>query len=370
MKTPVLLFLSLAFIILSCSRQKDTGAKNTPVQTKKSAFQQLDESRAMVRPDVNERVIVLGQSVLFTITPKSGDFPIDSLVLKVNAHVAKSLGEFKKEITWDSSDDGLGNNQVSIHIFYPDKGYEVKRFQYEVWSDVKPRKIQYTVKKIYKHDPKAYTQGLVYENGYLYEGTGQWGASGLRKYDLSKEEVIQSLSLPRTIFGEGICIFEDKIIQLTWRSSKGFVYKKENFQQIKEFSYFTEGWGITYNGKNLIMSDGSHQLYFLDPEYFTEVGRVEVYDHEGPVDSLNELEYIQEKVFANVYGQEYIVVIDPGTGKVTGKLDLDEIVDEKYRGDFDHVLNGIAYHTNNNTLLVTGKLWPKLYEIDLQGFLE
>lgn len=219
--------------------------------------------------------------------------------------------------------------------------------------------------KTYPHDQQAFTQGLVYHQGFLYEGTGLRGRSSLRKVELETGKVLQIHQLPARYFGEGIVIWQDKIIQLTWTSQVGFVYDRETFEQIGEFNYPTEGWGITHDGEKLIMSDGTNTLYFLDPETFAEIGQVKVKYGNQPVNRLNELEYINGEVFANVWMTDWIVRIDPNTGQVVGAIDLTGLYypDAQFKGN--DVLNGIAYDPEGDRLFVTGKLWPNLYEIEL-----
>lgn len=223
----------------------------------------------------------------------------------------------------------------------------------------------YHVVKSYPHDPGAFTQGLVMENGILYEGTGHYGQSCIRKVTLETGEIRQQVQLSDEYFGEGITVFGDNLIQLTWQSNTGFVYDKESLELVRTFNYSTEGWGITHDGTQLIMSDGTSTLYFLHPETFAVVRQVGVHDSEGAVDQLNELEYIRGKIYANVWRTDHIVIIDPGDGSVTGSIDLACLLDkELYRDEVD-VLNGIAYNAENDRLLVTGKLWPFLFEIEL-----
>jgi glutamine cyclotransferase len=226
-----------------------------------------------------------------------------------------------------------------------------------------PLRYTYEVVKVYPHDEDAFTQGLVIDSGVLYEGTGLWGRSSLRRVDLETGSVAQVYSLPGDVFGEGITVFGDRIVQLTWKAHKGFVYDKGSFELLQEFSYPTEGWGITNNGSLLIMSDGSANLYFLDPETFTKVGQVEVHDN-GPVTELNELEYINGEVYANVWGEDRIAVINPVSGQVTAWIDLTGIYTREVT-DPDSVLNGIAYDVDGGRLFVTGKLWSQLFEIKL-----
>jgi glutamine cyclotransferase len=217
----------------------------------------------------------------------------------------------------------------------------------------------------YPHDPGAYTQGLLYQDGIFYEGTGLRGQSTLRKVEVETGQVFQRLRLPDQLFGEGITIFGDRIIQLTWQARVGFIYDKNSFELQHEFTYPTEGWGLTHDGERLIMSDGTALLYFRDPATLAEIGRVEVFDENGPVILLNELEYINGEVFANIYRTDRIARIDPQTGQVLGWIDLAGLLGPEDRTQPVDVLNGIAYDAETNRLFVTGKLWPKLFEIEL-----
>ncbi len=223
----------------------------------------------------------------------------------------------------------------------------------------------YEIVKTYPHDPDAFTQGLFIRDGLLYEGTGIKGRSSLRKVDMETGKVLEERKLPGVYFGEGIATDGKRIVQLTWQSHKGFVYDKDTFRLIKKFSYPTEGWGITYDGRSFIMSDGSATLYYLDPETFKEIGRLEVYDREGPVVRLNELEYVKGEIFANVWGEDRVARIDSGTGRVTGWIDLRGLLGEEDRKRRVDVLNGIAYDSETGKFYVTGKLWPKLFEIKI-----
>lgn len=217
----------------------------------------------------------------------------------------------------------------------------------------------------YPHDGDAFTQGLVYYDGFLYEGTGWWGASTLRKVDLATGEVKQIHHLASDYFGEGIAIVGDTILQLTWQSRIGFIYDRESFEQVGTFSYGTEGWGITYDGEHLIMSDGTARLYFLDPGTYEVDHYVEVREENTSVSRLNELEYITGRVYANVWLTDRIVIIDPATGEVVAWIDCTGL---KAAGGITEpvdVLNGIAHDAAGDRLFVTGKYWPKLFEIDL-----
>lgn len=222
---------------------------------------------------------------------------------------------------------------------------------------------QAEVVKSYPHDPEAFTQGLTFHAGKLYEGTGRKGQSTLRLVDLDSGELEKRHSLASKYFGEGIAILGDRIYQLTWQSHVGFIYDLDTFEQQKSFFLPGEGWGITHDGESLIVSDGTAFLRFLDPETLSETRRVQVTLGGNPVQYLNELEYIDGEVWANVWYQDLIVRIDPATGKVNSVVDLSDLYTD--RNSRDEVLNGIAWDAANGRLVVTGKLWPALYEINV-----
>ncbi len=223
----------------------------------------------------------------------------------------------------------------------------------------------YKVVNTYPHDRNAFTQGLVFENGALYEGTGLHGQSTLRKVELETGDTLQMRELPAQFFGEGVTVKENRIIQLTWQSNVGFVYDRDSFELLQEFTYPTEGWGITHDGKRLVMSDGTSTLYFLDPETFEEIGRIEVRDGDRAVNRLNELEWVEGEIYANVWQTDCIARIEPETGQVTGWIELKGLLSPADRSGPVGVLNGIAYDAKNDRLFVTGKLWPRLFEIEL-----
>jgi glutamine cyclotransferase len=223
----------------------------------------------------------------------------------------------------------------------------------------------YEVVSVYPHDPEAFTQGLLYNQEFLYEGTGLTGRSSLRKVDLETGSVLKIRELDPQLFGEGITLYKDRIIQITWQSHRGFVYDKDTFELLEEFTYPTEGWGITFDGRYLVMSDGTAALHFLDPETFQEVKNIEVHDDSGPVTKLNELEFVKGRIYANVWLTDTIIMIDPETGEVEGWIDLEGLLSSQGFTQQADVLNGIAYDSQGDRLFVTGKLWPYLFEIKL-----
>jgi glutamine cyclotransferase len=221
----------------------------------------------------------------------------------------------------------------------------------------------FEVVQSWPHDPQAFTQGLVFRNGRLYEGTGMYGESSLRELELSTGSVLHRRNLAPQYFGEGITLLGGKLYQLTWRSQVGFIYDAATFELAGQFSYTGEGWGLTDDGSSLILSDGTSTLRFLDPITFGVQRTVTVTDNGREVSHLNELEYVNGEVFANVWMKDLIARIDPATGSVKGWIDLTGLLAPQDRHGKEDVLNGIAYDAANNRLLVTGKRWPRLFQI-------
>jgi glutamine cyclotransferase len=222
----------------------------------------------------------------------------------------------------------------------------------------------YRVVKSYPHDRGAFTEGIFYLDGVLYESTGPTGHSSVRKVELATGRVLQMMPNAPQIFGEGLVAFGSKLIQLTYRDGIAFVYDRATMRVEKQFTYTGEGWGLTTDGKRLIMTDGSHNLRFFDPTTFKETGKIAVTDGGQPVEQLNELEYIKGEVWANVWQTDRIARINPTTGRVTGWIDLSNILSVMERRGID-VLNGIAYDAKGDRVFVTGKYWPRLFEIQL-----
>jgi glutaminyl-peptide cyclotransferase len=223
----------------------------------------------------------------------------------------------------------------------------------------------YTVRHAYPHDPRAFTQGIEYRGGVLYEGTGLNGQSTLRRVELTTGKVLQQTAVPPEYFGEGITTWGETILQLTWQSQIGFVYDRTTFKQLRTFRYTGEGWGLTHDATQLIMSDGSASLRFLDPKTFTETRRLLVTDAGIVVRDLNELEWVDGEIYANVWQTNFVARISPSSGRVLGWIDLTGLLSpEEQRAGAD-VLNGIAYDAAGKRLFVTGKLWPKVFEIGI-----
>jgi len=220
----------------------------------------------------------------------------------------------------------------------------------------------------FPHNPGSFTQGLVYHKGYLYESTGLNGNSSLKKIEIESGRVIKETKLGEKYFGEGLAILNDKIYQLTWKNREGFIYDLHTFREIGRFSYPGEGWGLATDGKILFMSDGSSTIFFIEPELFKIVGKIEVHDkNKIPINNLNELEYVKGEIWANIFMEDIIVRISPQTGNVLGWVDLRslyKILPNQGRRD---VLNGIAYDRKGDRIFITGKHWPELFEIKIQN---
>lgn len=223
----------------------------------------------------------------------------------------------------------------------------------------------YRVIHVYPHDNNAFTQGLVYLNGFLYEGTGLYGRSSLRKVRLETGEILQKIDLPPEYFGEGIAIADNRVVQLTWLSHKGFVYRLSDFRLLREFSFSGEGWGLARYGSDFLMSDGTEEIRVLNGRTLRENRRIKVHDGKQPVTQLNELEMVEGQIFANVWQTNRIARISPSSGAVVGWIDLSGLLNPTYQSRPEAVLNGIAYDPDRRRLFVTGKLWPNIFEIQI-----
>lgn len=224
----------------------------------------------------------------------------------------------------------------------------------------------YQIVNVFPHDPEAYTQGLLFTDGALLESTGREGQSSLRRVELQTGKVLNQVSVPRPYFAEGLALLNGKLYQLTWQHGVGFIYDTATFNKLAEFKYSGEGWGLTTDGKLLILSDGSHRIRFLDPETFAVRKTISVVDGGRVIDSLNELEYVKGEILANIWYDERIARIDPNTGRVNGWIDLKGLREASGATGEESVLNGIAYDAAADRLFLTGKLWPKLFEIRLK----
>lgn len=315
---------------------------------------------------INEKKInpqyTLNQAISIEIlNPKSEK--IDSVVYSIND---KRVGSQKNgslfSYTLKNEKFGFGEVKTSIHY---DGEVEKDSVQIEIVSDVQPKLLSYTIVNTYPHDTSAYTQGLEFYNGILYEGTGQYGESTLRKTDYKTGKVDVKVDLEPRFFGEGITFLNDKIYQLTWQENTAFVYDAKTLKKEKQLTYpqNMEGWGLTNDGKNLYMTDKSERIHIIDPTTFKELDYINVYSLKTRIEAVNELEWVDGKIYGNVYQKDAIAVINPKTGAVEGILNLADLETKITKLPDTDVLNGIAYNPATKTFFVTGKNWDKMFEI-------
>jgi glutaminyl-peptide cyclotransferase len=361
-------FISLSAIFLlaltlSCSGRPgkiaDTKAKPVAVPAEEEASKLI----RMVAPDENAG-FKLNEPVKVILASSEKNKLPDSVLISFDGKTVKKLTPGQ----WEYSIPPVftvttGRKSLKVTAYKEGKSQNtITRFMI-IYSDIIPKWYGYKVVKTYPHDRGAFTQGLFYDKGVLYEGTGQQANSSLREVELETGKVIRQHNLDGTLFGEGITLYGNRIYQVTWENKVGFVYEKSTFNLINKIYYPTQGWGLTTINDRIIMSDGSNILYFYEPEMFTAVSRIEVYDNKAKVDSLNELEYIDGEIWANIWMSDRIARIDPASGKVLGYIDLKGILNDPQTDTKENVLNGIAFDKGQNRIFVTGKNWPKLFEI-------
>lgn len=361
-------FLTLIMLIiwtLSCSGR---SGKTTESKAEKVGADSEELSLKiikMVSPDENAEFKLNGQ-IKIVLTPENKKNNPDSVRIWFDSQLVRVLKSLPWEYTVPSSSvTKTGRKSLKVVAYKSgSKPQTITRFLI-IYSDTAPKRNGYKVINSYPHDKDAFTQGLVYDNGVFFEGTGQVGSSNLRKVEPETGKVLFQLNLEPPLFGEGIAILGDRIFQLTWESKVGFVYDKSTLKQINKIYYQTEGWGLTTIGKKLVMSDGSNILYYMDPDQFNVISKIEVYDNEKKVDKLNELEYINGEIWANIWQTDLIARIDPSSGKVIAYIDMKGILSDPGTDTNVNVLNGIAFDRAGKRIFVTGKNWPKLFEIKI-----
>ena len=356
----------LLFITFSCSPGNGSTEGRTSKASKPERISSLLEPAAAITIPLGEE-IKLVLSIPDTVA-------VDSVRVFLGGDLKKTIRSSTEgpspgmlEFMLSTEGEHTGKSGLRLRLFFASGENENHSRQITFLSDIIPVEYSYQVVKEYPHDVEAYTQGLEYVDGVLYEGTGNYGTSSLRRVILETGEVSKTRDLDQSLFGEGITVLGERIYQLTYKSQVGFIYDKSTFEEIQKVYYQNrEGWGLTNNGEELIMSDGTNVIYFLDPEMFTINRQIEVYHNMGPANSLNELEYIDGKLWANRYFTDEIVIIDPETGKVEGRINLKGILQAKHRKPTTDVLNGIAWDSEGERLFVTGKFWPRLFEIRIR----
>ena len=373
MKISSFLTLVLIFILSSCngnSVNRDNGKAKSSTQVVEKTIEFVNSLR--IKSPHRGDVFSYGKQIEIVINPKKKKIEIDSIQIFGDGELVGSLKQKPWVAKWTPMKAKMGRHNLKILAYQEDGKVGLVNTYINIKSDKAPVEYSFEIVKSYPHDKRAYTQGLFFHDGYLYEGTGQQGESSLRKVKLENGEALSLLNLEQEYFGEGITYYQGKIIQLTWNSGKAFVMDAETFEKTDTFYPQTnkrECWGITTMKDELVITDGSNALYFFDPNSYERKRVVEVYDNVGKVDSLNELEYINGKIFAKVWLTDRIVIINPATGQVEGSLNLGSIMtmsDKRKLRDGDDVLNGIAYDSANDRIFVTGKRWPKMFEIKLK----
>ncbi|MCA0133121.1 glutaminyl-peptide cyclotransferase [Winogradskyella alexanderae] len=307
--------------------------------------------------NTNSKIIQLGDQLNLSINnPK-----------KLNIEsVSYSLNGQPIEENYLLEDVPLGKNMIEANISYNDEIETISK-DIEIYNNQRPDIYTYEIVNSYPHDITSYTQGLEFYNGQLFESTGQRGESKLRKLEFETGKVLKNVDLASSFFGEGLTILNDSIYQLTWQSKRGFIYNVDSFERIGSFNYGNskEGWGLCNDGKQLYKSDGTEKIWLIDKSNLTETHHIEVYTDKGKIPSLNELEWINGKIYANIYQRNGVVIINPKNGAVEGVIDFKPLRSLVTQHDDLDVLNGIAYNPERNTIFVTGKNWDKIFEVTI-----
>lgn len=346
---PIVLVFCLLVSFFSCSNKSNKRARK-PVST------------IVISPA--KQMYISGDKVTIHIKTKLRDGELKSVKVYYKGNLIKQSTELDFKIS-DVTLDQVGNTSFKVDAEKTDGLKNSRTKTINVLSEIEPKQLTYQVNEKYPHLKTSYTQGLEYYEGYLYEGTGEYGHSKLLKVDIESGNIVQSFDLDDKYFGEGITILNHKIYQLTYHAKKGFVYDLESFAVIDSFTFKSEqGWGLTNDGTNLIMSDGTNVLTWLNPNDFSVVKTVQVANNRGNMNVLNELEYINGFIYSNIYTTNYIVKIDAETGKVLEEINMEGLIDMYHRSNERiDVLNGIAYDAENDRMFVTGKLWPMLFDV-------
>jgi glutamine cyclotransferase len=310
----------------------------------------------------------LGEELIINLITKLKEGTLDKIEISIDGKKIKTSNSLTNSINYKTIDFGVGKHVVKISAIKTDG---VSGENYEdifVTSDIKPVIYSYQIVSVYPHDVTHFTQGLEFHNNQLYEGTGQEGTSAIYQIDLTTGKKIKEFKLDNQYFGEGITILNNKIFELTYKNQIGFVYDLNTFKVLNTWKYKSkEGWGLTNDGHSLIMSDGTENIYFINPDTFQEVRKIQVCNDNSIVKNINELEYIRGEIWANIWTTDLIIIIDPTTGKITGEINLAGLsgtIIQSQREQID-VLNGIAWNPITDKIYLTGKLWPKMFEIKI-----
>jgi len=355
MKLSILVFL---FLLISCGSGKAPAGKGSGAENTKTQKQIL----ASVSPSYDTKVNP-GEQVEIGFKAVDG---VDSARVIVGKEFIGTLFSESERIAYVVPEAKLGPVLYNVEAFKNGESQSIVG-QFVVLSGITPAKYKVRVIKEYPHDPGSYTQGLLIHNGVLYESAGEYGKSSLRKVNLATGKVLKKTDLEKEYFAEGLALLSGKLYQLTWQEQKGFVYNLEDFSVAGEFSYTGEGWGLATDGSKLFMTNGSEKITVHNPEGFTKERTIEVYDNNGPVRMLNEIEWIGGKIWANVFMTTRIAIIDPATGAVEGYVDCSSLESRVGNPLAAEVFNGIALDPASGKIYVTGKHWDKLFEIKLDN---
>jgi len=359
----IFIFLLVLVAVISCSGSAGTRKEKATVTPGSGAEADSRPAKRLIEvlAPADNSTMKCSDRIPFSIAQAAGQTKVDSVQLWIGGTLAQTL--YTLPATAELYPGGRpGRLSLRAVAYSSTTRPQTVALFVTLLSDITPVTYRYRVVKSYPHDRRAYTQGLVYDNGFFYEGTGQPGESSLRKVEIETGKVLTQVNLDGSLFGEGVALLGDRIYQLTWTTKVGFVYEKETMKQINRIYYQTQGWGLTTMGDRLVMSDGTNVIWFLDPD-FNVLSSVEVWDNKGMVDNLNELEMIDGELWANIWQTDRIARIDPLSGKVLGYVELNNLLPRESRSQETDVLNGIAWDADYRRLFVTGKYWPMVFEI-------
>lgn len=341
----------IVFILLSCDNKGNKNYNSPRIVSKLK----------ITSPSYNE-VFKKGDSIKIEVSSNSKTNKLIESIFYLGNDSVKFLN------TLNISSNELiryGRHNFSLVSKFDDGSTEKINKSFLLYPKNKPTEKNYTIVKILPHDPNTYTQGLLLDQNDFLESSGQYGKSFIRRINSKNGKIINEIKIDKNLFAEGITTYENKLYMLSWKSNKGLIFNKNNFKIIDEIEYNTEGWGLSTYKDNLVMSDGSEKLYFRDPITFNIKKIIEVYDNNGKVENINELESIKGKIYCNIYGKDIILIIDPNTGLVESRINLNNLFKRENYNDKVDVLNGIAYNKDNNSIIVTGKWWPSMYELKI-----
>lgn len=349
------LFLISLVLITACSADKEKKPGNLNI---------LSSPVEIILESGNNH-FKSGDTIVLSVTHKKIS-SASNVQLFLNDSLIAETKNFPFKFSLTTGHLAMGHQKLKVSVLNEGKT-ENKSITITIFPKKKADNYKFHVVHVFPHDTTAYTQGLFYQDGYLYEGTGQKGQSSLRKIDLNTGKVLQNHKLEEHIFGEGISLLGNRIYQLSWNDETGFIYNADDFQETGRFYYRGEGWGLTTDGSLLIKSNGSNRISFHNPDNFSEVKYIEVYSDKAAVDQLNELEFIDGKIYANIWQKDQIAIINPVNGALEGLISLNGLLPKKDRTRKTDVLNGIAYDAENKRLYVTGKNWPNVFEIKIEN---